>query len=470
LSQITIRIGVTSPEATMKLFRTRFGVKSMMALVAACAVVNWAWSFSRDSKPPYLYIHWLGTEAAPRRQYAVTELGRMGVEAEAAVPALLQSARHDEDPLVRAISIGSLRQILSNSSDKSATRAASFVLIEALADRDPMVRGAAAQSLTAGVFVDDRSLAIPALLVSAQDRNDEVRISAVSTLAWISPTEGDDFIAVRSAIFKAMQDKTARVRERSLSDFPILARKSPTIIATALADDDVLVRRAALEALRRHGYPFDISARTVAPSLITSLQGSDERVRLEAVNVLSASVTWSQGRSAVPKASATRFTQDGVVGRGWLEASPAIPKALAATLKDSCVDVRRAAASALGAFGASAAEALADVDSALGDADPTVRRAAAESKRLIKAHSAEVTSAIAGWHEDLTSRDAAVRYSAAEALGEMGRRAVLAIPALTRLLKDEDDIVRGAARTALHNIGTSVSTSTDGIRSGSATP
>jgi HEAT repeat protein len=153
-----------------------------------------------------------------------------------------------------------------------------------------------------------------------------------------------------------------------------------------------------------------------------------------------------------------------------LEASPAIPKALAATLKDSCVDVRRAAASALGAFGASAAEALADVDSALGDADPTVRRAAAESKRLIKAHSAEVTSAIAGWHEDLTSRDAAVRYSAAEALGEMGRRAVLAIPALTRLLKDEDDIVRGAARTALHNIGTSVSTSTDGIRSGSATP
>jgi HEAT repeat protein len=433
----------------MKLFRTRFGVKSMMALVAACALMSWAWSFSHDSKPPYLYIHWLRTEAAPRRQYAVSELGRMGAEAEAAVPALLQSARHDEDPVVRAISISSLREILRKSSDKSAMRAASFVLIDALADRDPMVRAAAAQSLTAGVFVDDRSLAIPALLVSAQDRNDEVRISAVSTLAWISPTEGGDFIAVRSAIFKAMQDKNARVRERSLSDFRILARKSPTIIATALADEDVQVRRAALEALRRHGYLFGISPPTVAPSLIMSLQDPDERVRLEAVNVLSASLTWSMGRPAVPKASATRLTQGGAVGRGWLEASPAIPKALAATLKDSCVDVRRAATSALGAFGASAAEALAALDSALGDADPTVRRAAAESKRVIKAHSAEVTSAIEGWHEELTCRDAAVRYSAAEALGGMGVRAALAVPALTRLLNDSDDVVRGAARTAL---------------------
>ncbi len=83
----------------------------------------------------------------------------------------------------------------------------------------------------------------------------------------------------------------------------------------------------------------------------------------------------------------------------------------------------------------------------MGDADPTVHRAATKSKRVIKAHSAEVTSAIKGWHEDLTSRDAAARYSAAEALGGMGRRAVLAIPALTRLLNDEDDVVRGAAHS-----------------------
>ncbi len=43
-------------------------------------------------------------------------------------------------------------------------RAAGFVLIDALADRDPMVRWTAAQSLVADAFVDDRSLAIPALL------------------------------------------------------------------------------------------------------------------------------------------------------------------------------------------------------------------------------------------------------------------------------------------------------------------
>jgi HEAT repeat protein len=397
-------------------------------------------------------------------------LGRMGAEAEAAVPALLQSALDDQDPLVRAISISSLRQILGKSSDKSRMQAAGFVLIKALKDRDPMVREAAAYSLVADEFVPDRSLIIPALLVSAHDRDERVRSSAVSTLAWISPTEGDDFIAVRSAVFKAMQDKNTRARECSLSDFRILAKRSPTIVGTALADDAVQVRRGALEALRRHGHLSGISPRTVAPTLITSLQDPDERVRLEAVNVLSASLTWPQERPAVPNASATRLRQNGAVGRGWSEASPDLPKALAAMLDDSCVDVRRAAASALGRFGASAAGALAALDSALGDTDPTVRRVAAESNRVIKAHSAEVASAIEGWLGDLTSGDAAVRYSATEALGLMGPPAVLAVPALTRLLNDADEVVRGAAHTALRNIGTNGSTRTEGIRSRSATP
>jgi HEAT repeats len=317
----------------MKLFRTRFGVRSMMALVAACALVSWAWTFSRASKPPYLYMHWLRTEAAPRRQYAVSELGQMGAEAEAAVPALLQAALHDEDPLVRARSISSLCRILGKSSDKSAVRAAAFVLIEALRDRDPTVRQAAAHWLVADEFAPDRSLIIPALLVSAQDRDEGVRISAVNTLAWISPTEGDDFIAVRSAVFKAMQDKNASVREHSLHDFCHVAMRSPSIVGTAFADDSVQVRRAALEALRRQSYLSAISPRTLAPILITPLQDPDERVRLEAVNVLSASLNWSQGRPAVRNAPATRLTQNGAVGRGWSEASPAVPNALAAMLK-----------------------------------------------------------------------------------------------------------------------------------------
>jgi HEAT repeat protein len=115
-------------------------------------------------------------------------------------------------------------------------------------------------------------------------------------------------------------------------------------------------------------------------------------------------------------------------------------------------------------FGSSAAGEL----TALGDADPTVRRVAAESKRVINLHSAEVTAAIDGWVEDLTSADAAVRYSAAEALGGTGPRAALAGPALTRLLNDADEVVRGAARTALRNIRTHVSTATENTRSKSA--
>jgi HEAT repeat protein len=89
---------------------------------------------------------------------------------------------------------------------------------------------------------------------------------------------------------------------------------------------------------------------------------------------------------------------------------------------------------------------------------------------VINAHSALVTAAVEGWVGDLTSADAAVRYSAAEALGGTGPRAALAGPALTRLLNDPEEVVRGAARTALRNIGANVPTTTEGVRSKSAAP
>ena len=52
----------------------------------------------------------------------------------------------------------------------------------------------------------------------------------------------------------------------------------------------------------------------------------------------------------------------------------------------------------------------------------------------------------------LRDEDASMRKKAADALGELGSAAKDAIPALTKVLKDEDKDVRDAAQTALAKI------------------
>ena len=56
------------------------------------------------------------------------------------------------------------------------------------------------------------------------------------------------------------------------------------------------------------------------------------------------------------------------------------------------------------------------------------------------------------WIEALKDKDVNVRREAAEALGELGEKAVKAVPALTQALKDKDEKVRKAAKEALEKI------------------
>ena len=45
----------------MKIIRTRFGMKAVVAFVGLWALFFWAMRFSRDSRPEYLYGNWLRT-------------------------------------------------------------------------------------------------------------------------------------------------------------------------------------------------------------------------------------------------------------------------------------------------------------------------------------------------------------------------------------------------------------------------
>jgi HEAT repeat protein len=169
-----------------------------------------------------------------------------------------------------------------------------------------------------------------------------------------------------------------------------------------------------------------MNVRAVTSALIEALRDEDDRVRVESVKALAAFGPW---------------------------AGPSAPATVAAALKDRSIAVRRAAAFALRGFGAAAEGTISALDAAMRDDDPTVHKAAAESKRAIEADSKEVARIVHDHVEKMQSKDAARRESAAESLSRMGPRARPAIPALTRLLADEDEEVRNAARAALRNIG-----------------
>jgi hypothetical protein len=64
----------------MKLLRTRFGVRALMALVVVCALLAWAVKVSRDSRPAYLYAGWMSDGNEPNRLQAALELGEQEAE------------------------------------------------------------------------------------------------------------------------------------------------------------------------------------------------------------------------------------------------------------------------------------------------------------------------------------------------------------------------------------------------------
>jgi hypothetical protein len=97
----------------MKIFRTRFRVRAMIAFVSLCGLLFWAMRVSRESRPPYLYAGWLSDGDVSRRLQAAQELGGIGSEADVAVPALVRSMLTDSAASVRTRSAVSLADLVT---------------------------------------------------------------------------------------------------------------------------------------------------------------------------------------------------------------------------------------------------------------------------------------------------------------------------------------------------------------------
>jgi HEAT repeat protein len=264
----------------MRTFRTRFGVRALIAYVGLCALLFWAMRVSRDSRPPHLYAGWLSDGDVSRRLQAAQELDGMGSDPDVVAPALVRSLLTDSAASVRKRSAVSLAGVVSKLNDGPTTVAATSAFVQALKDKDAGVRAAAAEGL--GRIGPEPEAVVPALLRGIGDESEWVRGAAVVALGWVQRKAGVDRAEARSAIAAAMSDSSLHVRELGIYAFWAMAEKSPEFSIAFLKDGDVTTRRSAVTALARSA-PL---ASSVVPELTTALTDEDAAVRGGAARAL----------------------------------------------------------------------------------------------------------------------------------------------------------------------------------------
>jgi HEAT repeat protein len=383
--------------------------------VALSAALLGAWMYSRDAKPPYIWIQWLRREGVAERSMAAEELGRMGADARSAVPTLADTLLFDHDASIRKQAANALMQILSTSEEDRAHPAANAALLGALRDRDSSVRSAAAAAL--GVLQPDPKLANPALLTAMDDEEPDVRSEAVNSLVQLVPADGMGHADAQRAVFKALTDKHSYVQDRGIYAFWVLTSKAPKVVDAVLTDPDVQVRLHALEAFCRNSG----SAGAAVPSLIAAMKDLDARVRAKAATALS-----------VVDPARVGFAPPGLI----------------AGLKDPDSRVRKASALTLGHLGSHSRNAITALTQSLTDEDGEVRIAAERALVLIKIAVVEEDQTVAMLIDRLKRGNPVERANTVDWLQKIGPAASSAIPALTKLIADDpdEDLRESAAR------------------------
>jgi HEAT repeat protein len=216
----------------------------------------------------------------------------------------------------------------------------------------------------------------------------------------------------------------------------------PALVA-ALRDDDLGVSGEAECALGRIGL-------AAVPALVAILQ--DEGVPADVRARAADAFRWMGALAADAIPVLTACLRDATVrssaGRALATAGRSAMPALVSSLRDKEVGVRLEAAAALGRIGRSARAAVPALIATLWDDDADVRyHAAAALGRIGR------STAVRALADALTDKAEFVRAAAAGALGEIGPRAVAAVPSLILSLRDPDAGVQEAAAEALEEIG-----------------
>jgi HEAT repeat protein len=386
----------------------------------------------QEKKVPEELIEGLKSKDAGERVKAVRGLSKHGLDA---VPHLIPALR-DEEPSVSQSAAYALRILKAEPAE----------LVKALAphakDRSAAVRAGVAGALNRG-----GTDAVPVLVKLLDDGESDVRRQAVQSLAVVAartPAAREDVLA---GLGKRVKDDSTPVRLDLARALPACGEGSVKPLLTLADDKEANVRAHAIDGL---GKVKVQGADVVATLTKKAKDDSQPSVRQSAVRTLG-----KMGKDAEPAVLAALKDKEPAVQamalRTLVAMKPDVKKAVplveeVATEAESD-KVRAVAVETLGRLGGEDAEKA--IVKLLGRDDSAVRLACLQhlvrNKAVKKGQVADLTKA-------LGDKEADVRSLAAFALGELKGDAKEALPALRKLLDDEDERARKVAKQAIEKV------------------
>ncbi|MDQ2099018.1 MAG: HEAT repeat domain-containing protein [Tychonema bourrellyi B0820] len=378
---------------------------------------------------------------------AIEKLGKIG---EPAIPALIEALR-DRNLLVRK----SAAQILQQFGTPTI-----LALVQASKDSDAKLRRRAATLLNKMAYgtplvSSEAKNVIPQLISLLKNSDADVRSSAALFLGSVS----GETKTVMPQLIPLLKDSDAGVRSSAALFLMSVSGETKTVmpqLIPLLKDSDAGVRRSASDVLGSIG----AEAKTALPQLIPLLKDSDAGVRGNTASALGR--IGGQAKTVMPQLipllkdsdAGVRRSAASALGEIGAEAKTVVPLLLP-LLKDSNANVRYDTANALRSMGAEAKTAVPQLISLLKDSDADVRIIAAS---ILAGIGAEAKTAVPQLVSLFKDSNADVRSKAASALGSIGAEAKTAVPQLVPLLKDSNKDVRSDAAFVLGSIGAEAKT------------
>jgi HEAT repeat protein len=467
--------------------RYQTGVRTLVALVACCALIFWAWRRVRESSDPTLAeaqfiqaraIRALDSPRSSDQIAAIHELERLHLVDSAVAVRALTALLADSDYAVRlatAEAIGSLGASTAKAgSDVDGIGAAVAALINILKDQAPGIRVAAASSLGAIGSANRRrsdsanEAVIAALTKALEDKEATVRLAAVVALA----TASSGAARPPKALAGMLTDKSAEIRRRTVEllwrEFPRgLDSWIPSLLQMAEHDEDPGVRQWCFGALTWIKPPAITPA--VIPLLIAKLESRDQRVRSAIAALLSQ--FGAESEDAIPallrnlKERIDEKNAESDEAADWPAASAlgriAPGSASSAEVVAVLTEIVRSgprirqgpAAWALGKFGPAAAPAIPGLIRMVRENAQTGQGIAAIALGLIAPETPAADEAVAVLVPLLNSKSSDVRAAALESLSQFGPKSAVALTRI-RELRKEDGYIRRLAEKALAAIET----------------
>ncbi len=347
---------------------------------------------------------------AEDRKRAAEELGKIGLAAKIATPALVKVLTDKDSSQVRSSAAEALGK-LGNASPEVLQG-----LLALLTDQESWVRRSVAEAL--GELGNASPEVLQGLLALLTDQESQVRSRATYALGNL----GNASEKVLQGLLALLTDQESQVRSRAAYALGNLGNASEEVLQGLLAlltDEDSNVCSSAAYALGNLGN----ASEEVLQGLLALLTDEDSDVRSSAAEAL------------------------GKLGN----ASPEVLQGLLVRLTHNDFNVRSSAAEALGNLGNASEEVLQGLVALLTDKDSSqVRSSAAKALGKLGDASEEVLQGLVALLTDTYSQ---ARYSAAEALGNLGNASEEVLHGLLALLTDKDSWVRCSAAITLSKLG-----------------